>query len=307
METTVTLHTYAGKFGRVKAIDAIKLDFQIGSLGDGGYFVLTSPISFTDGVTVVDHQGFTPPTTVINITQAVASQAPIPIEIGTGFIEEPLANETLLLYTPTSEITLDHNLCISRTLTPSTAEVVFTIYKNNIDIGTFTFQPGDTESTLYLSPILAYRKLSAGDFLEIKSPVTVDDTIAQITFTLGGFKVANPSLPTTVEICTGIVERPLGDEVLLIYSPVKTVVLEQALSLCKARIPATALTVFSIRKNDIEIGTVEFGPGQTDGVLILNASSVVRRLLITDFLTIKAPAIEDSTIANITFTLVGYK
>lgn len=75
-------------------------------------------------------------------------------------------------------------------------------------------------------------------------------------------------------------------------------------SRANALTPATATAVLSIRKNNVEFGTLTFNVGAAVGVF---ASAAGTTFAAGDILTIVAPSPRDATLATLAITLTGYR
>jgi hypothetical protein len=65
---------------------------------------------------------------------------------------------------------------------------------------------------------------------------------------------------------------------------------------------STASSVLSIRKNGIQIGTASWSAGGTSATLAMGSAT---SFAIGDILTVGAPASPDSTLANISLSMLG--
>lgn len=74
-------------------------------------------------------------------------------------------------------------------------------------------------------------------------------------------------------------------------------------SQAKARVAATASTVFDVQKNGVSIGSITFSAAGTVGAFTTSGGAV--SLAVGDELTIVAPGSADATLATIAFALVG--
>jgi hypothetical protein len=70
-------------------------------------------------------------------------------------------------------------------------------------------------------------------------------------------------------------------------------------SKAEALVAATAETIFTIKCEGVSIGTVTFAIGATVGVVAFTSTTITKG----DLVTIHAPAIQDATLADITFLL----
>ena len=75
-------------------------------------------------------------------------------------------------------------------------------------------------------------------------------------------------------------------------------------SQAKAGTPATAAAVFSLQQNGTQFGTLTFAVAATAGVF---ASASGASFNAGDVLTVVAPSPRDATLANLAFTLTGYR
>lgn len=71
--------------------------------------------------------------------------------------------------------------------------------------------------------------------------------------------------------------------------------------IAKALVAATSQAVFTLKKNDINLGTITFEAGSTIGLVSLPPTSLVSG----DVLTLFAPSLTDATLSNIAITIVG--
>jgi hypothetical protein len=88
-------------------------------------------------------------------------------------------------------------------------------------------------------------------------------------------------MPTTVVFYTGLVD-----------------------SRASAQVAATASTVFSLKKNGVEFGTLTFGIGATTGVF---AAAADTSFSAGDILTVVAPNPRDATLADLSITVTGFR
>lgn len=67
---------------------------------------------------------------------------------------------------------------------------------------------------------------------------------------------------------------------------------------------ATSSSVYSIKRNGSEIGTITFGVGETTGTFSMSAGA---NFAAGDRLTITAPAVQDATLSDVAITIVGVR
>lgn len=72
----------------------------------------------------------------------------------------------------------------------------------------------------------------------------------------------------------------------------------------KAKTAATAQTIFSVKKNGAEVGTITFEASGTTGILATTGGTDVS-FAAGDVLEVVGPGTADTTLANVTITLVG--
>jgi len=80
-----------------------------------------------------------------------------------------------------------------------------------------------------------------------------------------------------------------------------TIPLDLEGSAAHARTAPTTTAVFTLKKNDVEIGTVTFAPSPDVTVSFPSAINFVPG----DIITLIAPALQDATLADVSFTFVG--
>lgn len=73
-------------------------------------------------------------------------------------------------------------------------------------------------------------------------------------------------------------------------------------SIAKAGVAATAETVFTIKKNDVNIGTITFDASSITGVIVISNTSD-RNMVLGDVIEFVAPGSADATLARIGFVL----
>lgn len=98
--------------------------------------------------------------------------------------------------------------------------------------------------------------------------------------------------------------RPSSGEILYEFTFTRSVVFEAGLttSQAKSRVAATASSVFSFRKNDVEFGTMTFAIGATTATF---AAASETTFAAGDVLTVVGPDPRDDTLSGVHGTLAG--
>jgi hypothetical protein len=65
---------------------------------------------------------------------------------------------------------------------------------------------------------------------------------------------------------------------------------------------ATASSVFSLKKNGTEFATITFGIGATTGTIVAASATIFAT---GDILSLVAPSVRDTTLADLSFALLG--
>lgn len=123
----------------------------------------------------------------------------------------PTADELMLLHVLAQSIDFADGLPGSQALaaTAATAETVFSIQHDGVEVGTCTFAAAGTVGTFAAA---AEFTIAAGETFSIVAPSTPDATLADITFTITGTTTAGTSAPSPVNfegtismttVCTG--------------------------------------------------------------------------------------------------------
>jgi hypothetical protein len=101
----------------------------------------------------------------------------------------PIASERLLVHPPADLISFPANLVGSRgkVIVAPTAETVFSIQKNGVQVGTMTFAAAATVATFSMASNLVID--ASADVLTIVAPATPDATLADLGVTLKGSRL----------------------------------------------------------------------------------------------------------------------
>lgn len=114
------------------------------------------------------------------------------------------------------------------------------------------------------------------------------------------------------EVPSGIYELPvfllgaqtLANQILIRIRPARAITFPAGLtrSTFTATVNATAATVFSVQKNDVQFGTITVGAGTVSALFSSSSASINGT---TDILSVVGPASGDATLANIGIVLTG--
>lgn len=120
--------------------------------------------------------------------------------------------------------------------------------------------------------------------------------LATTAFTAGEINSQRPKGLSM--FCSG---KPVANEIVGSGIAPYAMTLSAANSKAQAVVAAAASTVFIIKKNNTNIGTVTFSAAGTIGVISISTTAVATN----DLITIHAPATADGTLADITIQLRG--
>ena len=117
------------------------------------------------------------------------------------------------------------------------------------------------------------------------------DLLAEIAATLVAY-----------DICGFFPGRPMASEVVLKFVAVRNLTLPDdfAGSKLKALTGATGASVFTVKKNNVSVGTITVAPAGTTGTFVTTAGTVA--LVAGDYLTVEGPAVTDATLDDIAIT-----
>lgn len=171
----------------------------------------------------------------------------------------------------------------------------------NLDISSFAPKESPAFTGVPTAPIVTFG--SGG----------VDAQIVTQKYVAGLFDYISTSFAKPVDISNGInTQRPKALNVFCSGKPIANEVIGSGIApyamtlvaaSCKAQavVAATASTVFTIKKNNTNIGTVTFSAAGTVGVFSITTAAVA----VDNLITIHAPASADATLADITIQLRG--
>lgn len=122
------------------------------------------------------------------------------------------------------------------------------------------------------------------------------------------FNEAMAILDTKATYILGITyeDKPTSAEVILRHPAPMTFKLPASLtnSQFKAAVACNATATFTLKKNGGSIGSVQFGTGATSGTATFSSQI---SFAVGDIFTIEAPNPADSTLADLGFSILGYK
>ena len=113
--------------------------------------------------------------------------------------DSPQADELMLLHVLAQSIDFTDGLPGSQALagTAATAETVFSIKHEGVEVGTCTFAAAATIGTYAASSEFT---IASGETFSIVAPATADTTLADIAFTVTGTTTAGTSAPSPVNM-----------------------------------------------------------------------------------------------------------
>jgi hypothetical protein len=291
--TPIGAHAINSKFARFGPNDAslFKYTYPASFIGQTIYIKLASFNAF--GMELQGLAGLSPITFVLGGGGAV-----LPPFLVTGSQSGPTtANLVIGRFAFCSTAIFAYNFAESQAVAavPATAATTYLIQKNGTTVGTMAFAIGATVATFTQSGTLAF---NSGDVLTVVAPAIPDATLAELSWTLAGTQgsampVAEVHSSQSGPTVSGVtVARWIAD------NPV-TFPAALAGSAAVAGIAATASATYTVRKNTVQFGTLNFAAGAT--VATFTGTATVFNP--ADILAIVAPASPDATLANVAFAL----
>lgn len=106
------------------------------------------------------------------------------------------------------------------------------------------------------------------------------------------------------DIAFSVYGKPTASETVMRFKTPRSFILPQAQTNAQASAvtPATASTVFTVKRNAANIGTITFAPASTAGTIALTATHTFN---VGDSFSVIAPVGADATLADIDVTFVG--
>jgi hypothetical protein len=181
----------------------------------------------------------------------------------------------------------------------ATGTSVFTILQNGSSIGTLSFAAAGTVPTITFTSAVTF---AANDVISITAPAVQDATLADIAFDFLGSRPIGTTLQP-FDIGVFIAGKPGAAATVLRLNVVREFVWKASLtgSVCNAGVASAASKVFTIKNNGSSIGTVTFSTSSTGTIAF--AADVF--FAVGDVLTIEAPAVQDTTLADVALNFLG--
>lgn len=179
-----------------------------------------------------------------------------------------------------------------------TVDTAFTFYLDGLAVCAMMFAAGMQNPTYTFAGDVT---INPGSVLSLKGPVVTDATLAGLTWSVNAVNL----LISPATLVHGSVSGSLasnGEVQHTVFS--RTMVLPVGLTGAygHADTPGVGATIFTIKANGVDVGTMTFGAGANDASFAL-ASSVAFNA--GDVLTIVAPASPDGSLADLVWVLAG--
>jgi hypothetical protein len=224
-----------------------------------------------------------------------------PFDIGVYIPGLPLASAIVFRYNVLRAFTWPINLTgsVFNARVAATATAAFLIKQNGSTIGTLSFAAAATVPTVTFSAAVTF---AVNDVITITAPGSVDATLADIAFDFFG-SIAQSNTLVPFDMGTFISGKPLAAAVVLRFNVVRQFVWKASLtgSVCNAGTASAASAVFTIKNNGSSIGTVTFSTSAT-GTISFTTDVF---FAVNDVLTIEAPAVQDTTLADVALNIFG--
>lgn len=181
----------------------------------------------------------------------------------------------------------------------ATGAAVFTIKNNGSSIGTLSYAAAGTVPTVSFT---AQVDFAVNDVLTIVAPGSADATLANISFNFAGTRPASTAM-VPFDMGIFIPGKPAAAAVVLRFNAVRAFVWKASLtgSVCNAGTASAASAVFTIKNNGSTIGTVTFSTSAT-GTISFTADVF---FAVNDVITIVAPTLQDTTLADVALNFLG--
>jgi hypothetical protein len=234
----------------------------------------------------------------------------IPYDIFIPVAGQPLASQVVYQAVFVRSVIFGSNFSGSVALatTAPTSNAVFSITRNGSQVGTLTFAPSGayTFSSLGFTSV----SFSAGDVLGLVSPYPQDATLADLSVTLTSTVTSSVSgsgrLTGPYDIFCQISGQPLGGQVMIDRIIPRSITFSGSFTgsqaVCGGNPTGTA-AVFSIQKNNVQVGTISFSTAGVATFASTNGAAVVFN--IGDRLTIVSPNTQNATLYDVTTTLTA--
>lgn len=153
-----------------------------------------------------------------------------------------------------------------------------------------------------LPPFILNQNTNASPFVlkEPTSTQTINLTVLpQLVGTVdltGPVGQTGPQLKGISVFCSG---KPGGSEMIGGGVTPYPFTINQANCLAKAKVAATAEKIFILKREETIIGQIQFNIGELSGIVTITSTEV----LINDYITITAPAIQDISLSDLSFII----
>lgn len=108
-----------------------------------------------------------------------------------------------------------------------------------------------------------------------------------------------------LEIALSVIGKPLAGQLLARYLFTYAASISESLTAAKCRVAAAASTTFTLKKNGTSIGTAIFASAGTTATVDLTSTSIA--FAVGDVLTIEAPAVQDTSLEDLSLTVAGIR
>lgn len=180
---------------------------------------------------------------------------------------------------------------------PATVGATYSIQKNGIEFGTFSFAAGGFVATFAGAAVT----INPGDIVTIVAPTSPDSTLSNIAWVLTGEYIVTNPLPFIYGSVTG----PLVSNLVIyrhVFARGFVIPPNLANSVAAAGTTSTGTAVFNVEKNGVSVGTMTFSAGfpaanfSAAAPIAFNAG---------DELQIVAPAGPDAALAGLAWAIAG--
>lgn len=282
--------------------------------GDGVYAQTVNQVAQLKSLVAGSNITITPSATELLISATVPAPvdpiSSLPYDMSFFFAGTPDVANGLLGSFPIPRTVFIDSLATNHQATAETAptaETIFIIKVGNTQVGTVTFAAASTVGTVAFGADVT---LIPGNVLKLVAPAVPDTTIADVAIILAGcasiLSDCAPVGDTTVpyDMAFFVAGSPDTPSRLLGAFPVtRSVFIESTASthVAVAEVGPAAETVYIIKKNGTNVGTVTFAAAATTGTVAFSADV---SLVAGDIFKLVAPVTPDTTIADmaVTFT-----
>lgn len=182
----------------------------------------------------------------------------------------------------------------------ATGSTTYLVRKNGTTIGNIVFGAGASVGTF--TSVATSTAFNSGDLLAVVAPATPDSTLSDIAWTLDGHQGSSGLVAEIHGSQTGLTTSNLVVGRWVAGNPI---VLPAGLlgSMGVAGVAATGSTSYSLNRNGVQFGTMTFSAASASASFSAASDTVISP---GDIITVVAPTSPDSTLADLTWSLVGY-